>query len=447
MLALAAQGLGRHGPGRARVEHAHIGQPAHRQPAHAALALAQGGAQHIRRPVGDHGQRPLQVHATVLTPFERQAQEQLDARCAGFTFGKRQRLGIFVHGRVVRHQGVNGAVHQARAQGIPVALLAQGRIQAGAAVKVTNVGIGQVQRVDADVTRDIQAIELGLAHQRHAGGAAEPTQMHPGTGDPHQLKNDVQGNGFSRYRHATQAQPRGQRATGRHTAAQKILLRAQPDRVTKGAGVLKCPLHHLGVGQGHLGLAEGNTARLGQLQHLGQGFAFELAGQCPQRVDMALVELFGPKAQHLDQTRLIEHGVGVRRAHQAGHPAGHGGGHLGFEHAGVFQARLTQAHRQIQQTRDDQAAGRVNRLLGLEARRHRTNGENFSIGNGHIGQRIHVAGGIYDAAALDQDVHAVTSFMELGCDTMCCRASIRASHCACVPTLMRKWLAVRPLAK
>ena len=57
-------------------------------------------------------------------------------------------------------------------QRIAVALLAQRRVQARAAVEVADVGVGQVQRVDADVAGQRQAFGLGRAHQRHAGRAA-----------------------------------------------------------------------------------------------------------------------------------------------------------------------------------------------------------------------------------------------------------------------------------
>jgi hypothetical protein len=122
-----------------------------------------------------------------------------------------------------------------------------------------------------------QAFGLGLAHQRHAGGAAEAAQVHACAGGAHQLENGVQRNGFGRHRHAATGPARGQRAAGGHALAQPQLLRAQPHGVAEGAGVLQRALQHLGVGQRHLGLAEADAAGLGQLGHFGQHLA--LAGR------------------------------------------------------------------------------------------------------------------------------------------------------------------------
>ena len=128
-----------------RVEHAHICRPAHHQLTRAGLQSPQAGAQHARWRTGQYGQGAVQAHATFHAPLERQAQKQLHTGSAGFAFGKRQGFGIFIHGRVVGHQRVNAAVGQTFAQSITVGLLAQRRVQAHTAVKVTHIGIGQVQ--------------------------------------------------------------------------------------------------------------------------------------------------------------------------------------------------------------------------------------------------------------------------------------------------------------
>ena len=269
---------------------------------------------------------------------------------------------------MVRHQRVDGAVLQTGPQGVAVALLAQGRVQASAAVKVANISVGQVQGVDADVARHPQTVQLGLTHQRHTCGTADAAQMHAGAGGAHQLKNSVQGNGFSNHGHTAQPHAGGQRATGGHAFAQVKVLRAQPNGIVKGAGVLQRTLQHLGIGQRHFGLAKGHTASIGQLGHLGQRLAGQIASQGAQRVDAGLVELFSPKAQHFHQTGLIQHGVGIGQAHQAGDATSHSSRHLRGEHVRVLQTGLAQAHRQIHQTGGDDAARGVDNVVGLKVR-------------------------------------------------------------------------------
>ena len=92
---------------------------------------------------------------------------------------------------MVRHQRVHRAIGQARAQCVAVTLLAQRRIQPGAAVEMADVQIGQVQGVDADVAAHFQAVALGLAHQFDAGGAAQAAQVNLGICGSQQLKYSV----------------------------------------------------------------------------------------------------------------------------------------------------------------------------------------------------------------------------------------------------------------
>jgi hypothetical protein len=117
------------------------------------------------------------------------------------------------------------------------------------------------------------------------------------------------------------------------------------------AGVLQRALQHLGVDQRHLGLAEAHAAGFGQLGHLGQHLALQAARERAQREQARLVQLFRAELEHLHQTGLVQHRVGVGRADQAGDATGHGGGHFGFEHAFVLVARLAQARRQVHQAR------------------------------------------------------------------------------------------------
>ena len=134
---------------------------------------------------------------------------------------------------MVRHQSIDGAVGQGFAQCIAITLLTQWRRYARTAVKVTHIGIGQVQGVDADIASDGQPICFGLAHQGHPRSAADAAQVHMGFGAFEQFKDGVQGNGFCGYGYARQTHACGQGATGRHTFAQMQFLRTQPHGVAK----------------------------------------------------------------------------------------------------------------------------------------------------------------------------------------------------------------------
>ena len=260
-----------------------------------------------------------------------------------------------------------------------------------------------MQGVDADVTGDRQTFGLGLAHQFHASGAADTAQVHAGPGRTHQLKDGVQGNGFSCHRHATQAHAGSQRSAGGHALTQVQLLWAQPDGIAKGAGILQGTLQHLGIGKRHFGLAKTDATGFGQAGHFGQHFAFKLAGQRPQREHASQFEQFGAVMQHFHQTRHIQYRLGVGWADHTGDASGHGRSQFGGKHA-------AQAHRKIDQTGRHHAAPGVDGLVCSKAFGQRTDGKNFPFGNRNVGNRIKATDGVNHAASQDQDIHAETSF-------------------------------------
>jgi predicted ArsR family transcriptional regulator len=117
------------------------------------------------------------------------------------------------------------------------------------------------------------------------------------------------------------------------------------------------------------------------------------------------VQLFGAELEHLHQAGLVEHGVGVGRADQAGHATGHGGGHFGFEHAFVLVAGLAQARRQVHQAGQHDAAGRVDGAVGRKVGRHPVDTHDAARSQGHVAGLIETAGGVDHTAVLDQYLH------------------------------------------
>jgi hypothetical protein len=51
-------------------------------------------------------------------------------------------------------------------------------------------------------------------------------------------------------------------------------------------------------------------------------------GERAERIHVRLVQVARAELEHLDQAGLIQHRVGIRRAHQRGHAAGHRRGHF-----------------------------------------------------------------------------------------------------------------------
>ena len=141
------------------------------------------------------------------------------------------------------------------------------------------------------------------------------------------------------------------------------------------------------------------------MNHGGQRSAAQATRQRTQRKDTRLVQFLGAELEHLDQPRLVQHRVGVGRAHQAGDTPCHGGGQLALEHTFVLMARLAQTHRQIDQPGGDQAAAGVHGFVGHKVSRHSTDADNAAGSNRKVGDLVKPTGGVDDTAVFDEDFH------------------------------------------
>ena len=307
---------------------------------------------------------------------------------------------------MVRHQRVNRSIGQCDAQGIAVALLAQRRIEAHAAIEVPNVQIGQVQRIDADIAAHRQPLGLGLAHQFDASSAADAAQMHAGARGTHQLQNGVQSNRLCRYGNTAQTQTGGQRTAGGHTLAQVHLLGPQPDWVAKGAGVLQGALQYLRIGQWNFGLAKTHAAGIRQLLHGREHLASQRTRERAQRQHTRATLQLGTVMQHFHQTSFVEHRRGVGRTHQGGDATSRSRGALAAELASPRATRLTQACTQVHQTGHHDATSGIHHLVRHKVVCYIFNSYHRTIGEGYIGFFIKTTGRIDDAATLDQYLHA-----------------------------------------
>ncbi len=231
--------------------------------------------------------------------------------------------------------------------------------------------------------------------------------MHARLGAAHQLDDGEDRDGLGRHRHAGEAEPGGERTAGGHALAEVAVLRAQPHGVAEGARIEHRALQHLRIGQRHVGLAEADAAALGELGHLGQHAAGQAARECAEREQARARQLAGAEGEHLDQAGLVEHGVGVGRAHQAGDAAGHGRGHLALEHALVLVAGFAQPRGEVDQAGRDDAAAGVEGALGLEAGGDAVaDAGDLSVGDGDVGLLVGARGGVDHATVGDVDVHA-----------------------------------------
>ena len=200
-----------------------------------------------------------------------------------------------------------------------------------------------------------------------AGRGRQPAEVHARAGGAHELQQRWPARWSRRTpecRAGRAASPPRRRARRRRLASQRSSARSQTGKPKVAAYCMRAP-QHLRVGDRHVRLREGDAAGFGELGHLGEALARELHGQRADRVDVRALERLRAPAQHVDEARLVERRIGVRRAGEAGHAARHRGVHFRFERRLVLVARLAQPRREVDEARRDDQALRVDGAVRL----------------------------------------------------------------------------------
>jgi hypothetical protein len=191
------------------------------------------------------------------------------------------------------------------------------------------------------------------------------------------------------------------------TLRKRMILRPQPHAVPERTGVLERTEQDLRVLQRDVGLRERDAARFRQLAHFGQRLAGEADGERADRIDVRLAEEARAMLQHLDEPRLVERRIGVGRAGETRDAAGRGGRELGFERRLVLEPRLAQPRGEVDEAGTDDAARRVDDVVGPPLARHVAGAGHDAVGDVQIGAAIDALRGIDEAAIADRDVHGV----------------------------------------
>ena len=153
---------------------------------------------------------------------------------------------------------------------------------------------------------------------------------------------------------------------------------------------------------------------------------------------MRAIERAGPVLEHLHQPRLVEGRIGVGRAGEAGDTAGDRRSHLRVQRRLVFEARLAQPRRNIDQPGADDEPRRVEHAVGMPS-------------GGSVPQRGHLAGGdverrlaigsvlrVDHAPVFDLDLHPRDISFPQGCSSRPCAPRYRRSPAAGSPNACRR---------
>ena len=290
-------------------------------------------------------------------PLQRKRQQQLQAGRAGLGFGERQVLAVLIHRRMVRAQAVDSALGQTARERVAIALASEGRLEPAMRIEVAEIHVAQMQMVDRDVAAHRQAFLLGMPHHLHRAGRRQPAYMDPCPRGADQLQNGTEGDGLRERGDAGQPESRRDLAVVRHAVLRKPgIFRAQPYRVSKRGRILQRAPQQLRVAQRHVALRKRDTTGLAELGHLGERLAPQLYRQRSQRIDARAGKRLGAPTQHVDESRLVERRIGVRRAGKRGNAARHRCIHLGLQRGFVLVARLPQPRRKVDEAgRNDQS--------------------------------------------------------------------------------------------
>ena len=127
----------------------------------------------------DHVQ---QAHVAVVVELQGYAQQGFQADAAEGGLGEGQPFGVFVLGRVVRGDGVDGAVPEAVDHRLAVAFGAQRRRQLGEGAVIADGGFVEGKIGRRRIAGDAQPPGLGLAHRFDGGRRRQVGEVKPAPG-------------------------------------------------------------------------------------------------------------------------------------------------------------------------------------------------------------------------------------------------------------------------
>ena len=250
---------------------------------------------------------------------------------------------------------------------------AQRRDQPALRVEPADVDIAKMQVMNGDVAGDRQPFLLRGPHHRDALGRREPAQVDAHAGGADQREDRRQRDRLRRRRNRRQAEARGDLAVVRDAAPAR-------DSASCGRSQTRWPkVAAYCIARSSTPVSvSGASACENATQPASASSPISVSStplrptvSAPTGIDVRLVERARAMLQHLDQARLVERRIGIRRAGETRHASGHGRVHLRFERGLVFETRLAQPRGEIDQTRADDQPARVEHAIGAPAGRRR----------------------------------------------------------------------------
>ena len=116
---------------------------------------------------------------------------------------------------------------------------------------------------------------------------------------------------------------------------------------------------------------------------------------------MRAMKRLRPQSQHVHQTRLVKHRIGIRRTHHAGHPACRCSSDF------ARQRSAFDVHGKVDEPRRDDKSFGVDLAVAVPICRCRADTDYFSGGDEQVRYLIKGGGGIDDASPADGNLYRV----------------------------------------
>ena len=388
-------------------------------------------AEDIGRSAGHARERGRQVDHTLVDQAQGQAEQGLEAGDAGLGLGERALLGVRLVRLVVGADCRDAAVGDRAAQCIAVAQGAERRRDMALGVESLDVHLGQVQLVRGDVGGDLQPDRLGLAEHAYCGHRRQRAEVHLGIAGLCKGQVARDGDALGRRRDAGQAQPgRDRPLVCAATGTQVAVLGAQEHRKTEGRGVLERTALYQRRAERITDIADRDAAGVLQGPHLGEVFAVQPAGQRAGGQHTGLAELARHAVDQFDHRGVVDHRTGVRCAQHRGDAAGRRRGRLAGQRRLVLVARFAQVRGQVDQAGADDAAARVDHLVGGELGRCITDRDHGLAVDVQVEAVVDAVRRVDQAAVDDADAHASSPASVLRSDCDCIAIDITAMRTA-----------------
>ena len=250
---------------------------------------------------------------------------------------------------------------------------------------------------------------FGGAHRLDTLGRRDKRNVIARAGQLNEAQVAVNNRRFGGHRNSRQAEPCRQFAFMHHTGALQILIHCVlHNQRVKCSGISQRAPHGQRIHHGAVAIGKGNGPGFAQQAELGHAMPVAAFGQSGHRVNAHNRRVAGAARDEVNQSRIVNHRIGVRHGNHGGHATGSSGLRAGGQCFAMLFARLAGEDLHVDKAGQNRHALAVMGFYAAWRFRLFADGEDFAILDNQIAGLVEAIGRVNQAGIGESAIHSAS---------------------------------------